>query len=44
MNCGLHPIVLKSKYVNCYLTMYESELLKKKENKSALLSIHFDNP
>ena len=41
LNCGLHPIVFKSGAMNCYLTLYQSEMLKKKENKSAMLDISF---
>jgi hypothetical protein len=43
LNCGLHPIVMKAVPVEIYFTKYESELLRKKEKKSALLKISLHN-
>jgi hypothetical protein len=43
LNCGLHPIVIKAVPVEFYFTQYESELLRRKEKKSALLKINFYN-
>lgn len=37
VNCGLHPIVFKAVPMICYYTKYDSELLRRKEKKSALL-------
>jgi hypothetical protein len=43
LNCGLHPIVIKAVPMEIFFTKYESDLLKKKEKKSALLRINLYN-
>lgn len=43
VNCGLHPVVLKAVPLECHFTKYSSDLLKKKERKSALLRITLHN-
>lgn len=43
VNCGLHPVVLKAVPLECHFTSYSSDLLRRKEHKSALLRITLHN-